>query len=222
MKTNNNYSFRMDLSSMPTDILPIISKHLLFSDYKFKLNKIFRKNNDDNLLKFFFGDDKKLFKYINTYTGNNYHIECKDIDFNPLVECVNNTYNINVKTIRLNYHPNRFIFSKIFISMNDLKFYDDSNNKIKLNKDNNDSDEEEMNDEYFIEDEKRKIIDNKIKEMKIAKQTFCSYFDLINTSYKNHTLICDNNDEIMVLPYKKALPTPFYLIEHNVKECLNV
>ena len=113
MKTNNNYSFRMDLSSMPADILPIISKHLLFSDYKFKLNKIFRKNNDDNLLKFFFGDEKKLFKYINTYVGNNYKIECKDIDLKPLVECVNNTYNINVKQIRLNYHPERFIFSKI-------------------------------------------------------------------------------------------------------------
>jgi hypothetical protein len=79
--------------------------------------------------------------------------------------------------------------------MNDFKFYDDSNNKIKLNKDNNDSDdEEEMNEEYFIEDEKRKIIDTKIKEMKIAKQIFCSYFDLINTAYKNHTLIYDYND----------------------------
>ena len=165
MKTNNNFSFRMDLSSMPADILPIISKHLLFSDYKFKLNKIFRKNNDDNLLKFFFGDDKKIFKYINTYIGNNYKIECKDIDLNPLVECVNNTYNINVKTIRLNYHTNSFIHSKIFISMNDFKFYDDSNNKIKLYKDNNDSDdEEEMNEEYFIEDEKRKIINKKIKK----------------------------------------------------------
>ena len=191
MKTNNNYSFRMDLSSMPADILPIISKHLLFSDYKFKLNKIFRKNNDDNLLKFFFGDDKKLFKYINTYIGNNYKIECKDIDLNPLVECVNNTYNVNVKTIRLNYHPNRFIFSKIFISMNDFKFYDDSNNKIKMNKDNNDSDEEEMNEEYFIEEEKRKIINTKIKEMKIAEKLFCSYFDLMNTTYKNHVLIDD-------------------------------
>ena len=198
MKTNINYSFRMDLSSMPADILPIISKHLLFSDYKFKLNKIFRKNNDDNLLKFFFGVDRKLFKYINTYVGNDYKIECKDIDLNPLVDCVNNTYNVNVKTIRLNYHPNRFNFCKIFISMNDFKFYDDSKTKIKLNKDNNDSDEEEMNEEYFIEDEKRKIIDKKIKEMKIAKQIFCSYFDLINTTYKNHTLIYDYNDEIMI------------------------
>ena len=182
----------MDLSSMPADILPIISKHLLFSDYKFKLNKIFRKNNDDNLLKFFFGDDKKLFKYINTYIGNNYKIECKDIDFNPLVECVNNTYNINVKQIRLIYHTNSFIYSKIFISINDFKFYDDSNNKIKLFKDNNDSDdEEEMNEEYFIEDEKRKIINNKIKEMKIAETLFRSYFDLTNTTYKNHALIDD-------------------------------
>ena len=67
MKTNNNYSFRMDLSSMPADILPIIGKHLILSNYKYKLNKIFRKNNDDNLLKFFFGVDRKLFKYINTY-----------------------------------------------------------------------------------------------------------------------------------------------------------
>ena len=191
MKTNNNYSFRMDLSSMPADILPIIGKHLILSNYKYKLNKIFRKNNDDNLLKFFFGVDRKLFKYINTYVGNDYKIECKDIDLNPLVDCVNNTYNVNVKTIRLNYHPNRFNFCKIFISMNDFKFYDDSKTKIKLNKDNNDSDEEEMNEEYFIEDEKRKIINKKIKEMKIAEKLFCSYFDLMNTTYKNHVLIDD-------------------------------
>ena len=156
MKTNNNYSFRMDLSSMPADILPIIGKHLILSNYKYKLNKIFRKNNDDNLFKFFFGVDRKLFKYINTYVGNDYKIECKDIDLNPLVDCVNNTYNVNVKTIRLNYHPNRFNFCKIFISMNDFKFYDDSKTKIKLNKDNNDSDEEEMNEEYLLKRKKEK------------------------------------------------------------------
>jgi hypothetical protein len=55
-----------------------------------------------------------------------------------------------------------------------------------------------MNEECFIEEEKRKIIYNKIKEMNIAKQIFCSYFDLINTTYKTHKLICDYDDEIMI------------------------
>ncbi len=43
----------MDLSVMHTDIISIIGKHLLSRDNKFRFNKIFRKNNDNNLLKFF-------------------------------------------------------------------------------------------------------------------------------------------------------------------------
>ena len=49
----NNNSLRINLSAIP-DVIPIISNHLLSYDEKFRFNKIFRKNHDDQLLKFFF------------------------------------------------------------------------------------------------------------------------------------------------------------------------
>ena len=106
MENKNKFLVKMDLSNMPSDIMPVIGKHLLSYDNKFKFNKIFRKKQDNKLLKFFFGEDTKLFKFINNYIGNDYIIECKDIDLNPLMKCINNTYNLNVKKIRLLYNPN--------------------------------------------------------------------------------------------------------------------
>ena len=100
MENKNNFLVKMDLSCMPTDIIPFIGKHLLTYDNKFKFNKIFKKKQDIALLKFFFGEDDKLFKFINNYIGNKYKIECKDINLNPLMECINNTYNLNIKKIR--------------------------------------------------------------------------------------------------------------------------
>ena len=48
MELKNNKLFRMDLSILPADIIPIIGKYLLMGYYdKFKFNKIFRKKNDN-------------------------------------------------------------------------------------------------------------------------------------------------------------------------------
>ena len=52
MENNNTNCFkmRMDLSAIPEDIMPIIARYLLKFDNTYKLNKIFRKSNDNNLL----------------------------------------------------------------------------------------------------------------------------------------------------------------------------
>ncbi len=65
MENKKKLSFRMDLSKMPADIISYTSKYLLMSsnDDKFKINKIFRKKNDNNLLKFFFCLDGDIFRY---------------------------------------------------------------------------------------------------------------------------------------------------------------
>ena len=154
----------MNLSCMPTDIIPFIGKHLLTYDNKFKFNKIFKKKQDNALLKFFFGEDDKLFKFINNYIGNKYKIECKDINLNPLMECINNTYNLNIKKIRLLYHPNYIGW----IKHEDFKYYNEDGKRIKyINNYGSDSDEEEMDENYY----NRKIISDKINEMQIKNKT---------------------------------------------------
>ena len=168
MENKNNFLVKMDLSCMPTDIIPFIGKHLLTYDNKFKFNKIFKKKQDIALLKFFFGEDDKLFKFINNYIGNKYKIECKDINLNPLMECINNTYNLNIKKIRLLYHPNYIGW----ITHEDFKYYNEDGKRIKLNKVKyivnygSDSDEEEMDENYY----NRKIISDKINEMQIKNK----------------------------------------------------
>ena len=53
MELKNNKTFRMDLSILPEDIIPNIGKYLLMGyNDKYKFNKIFKKKNDSNLLKF--------------------------------------------------------------------------------------------------------------------------------------------------------------------------
>ncbi len=53
MESIQNKLFRMDLSVISADIISIIGKYLLMGNNdKVKFNKIFRKNNDNNLLKF--------------------------------------------------------------------------------------------------------------------------------------------------------------------------
>jgi len=185
MKTNNNIH-RMDLSNMPIDIISVIGKHLLSYDNKFRFNKIFRKKQDNKLLKFFFGEDVKLFKFINNYIGNYYKIECKDIDLNPLLQYINDTYNLNIKKIRLLYHP----IYNIWITLENFKFYDENDKRIRLNVDNDDSDKEEM-------DEKHKQIFDKIQEMKIENSITKFHNDFY--SYKmekirTHLLYDSDND----------------------------
>ena len=168
MENKNKFLVKMDLSNMPTDIMPVIGKHLLSYDNKFKFNKIFRKKQDNKLLKFFFGEDTKLFKFINNYIGNDYIIECKDIDLNPLMKCINNTYNLNVKKIRLLYNPK----SVGWITPESFKYY-----------------EEEIDENYYNKMDKKKIIFNKIKKMKIENKIINSHLDSYAYEMERQTYI---------------------------------
>ena len=62
MENKNNFLVKMDLSCMPTDIIPFIGKHLLTYDNKFKFNKIFKKKQDIALLNSFL---VKMTNYLN-------------------------------------------------------------------------------------------------------------------------------------------------------------
>ncbi len=66
----------MDLSAIPEDVIPIIAKYLLKFDITYKFDKIFRKKNDNNLLKYFFGNDENIFRYVNNFISYDYKIEC--------------------------------------------------------------------------------------------------------------------------------------------------
>ena len=98
MEHFNNKLFRMDLSIMPADIISVIGKYLLIGNNdKFKFNKIFRKKNDNKLLKFFFGLDGDIFRYVNNYIGLYNDIECKEIYIQPLIDCINSVCNTKIK-----------------------------------------------------------------------------------------------------------------------------
>ena len=186
MENKNKFLVKVDLSNMPTDIMPVIGKHLLSYDNKFKFNKIFRKKQDNKLLKFFFGEDTKLFKFINNYIGNDYIIECKDIDLNPLMKCINNTYDLNVKKIRLLYNPK----SVGWITPESFKYYDENDKRIKLNDTNDNSDdEEEIDENYYNKMDKKKIIFNKIKKMKIENKIINSHLDFYDYEMERQTYI---------------------------------
>ncbi len=60
----NLFKMRIDLSAIPEDIIPVIAKYLLKFDITYKFNKIFRKKNDNNLLKYFCGNDENIFRSI--------------------------------------------------------------------------------------------------------------------------------------------------------------
>jgi hypothetical protein len=131
---NNNKLFRMDLSIIPADVISVIGKYLLIGNNdKYKFNKIFRKKNDNNLLKFFFGLDGDIFRYVNNYIGDHHDIECKEIYVQPLIDCINSCCNTKVKKIRVMYNP--YIFfkhsPKLYLTDN-FKFYDKDNKKINI------------------------------------------------------------------------------------------
>ena len=125
----------MDLSILPADIIPIIGKYLLMGYYdKFKFNKIFKEKNDNKLLKFFFGLDGNIFRYVNNYIGDHHDIECKEIYIQPLIDCINSICNTKIKKIRVIYHPYIFMFrhnSELYFK-NNFKFYDKDNKKINI------------------------------------------------------------------------------------------
>ena len=98
MELKNNKLFRMDLSILPADIIPIIGKYLLMGYYdNFKFNKIFKEKNDNKLLKFFFGLDGDIFRYVNNYIGDHHDIECEEIYIQPLIDCINSICNTKIK-----------------------------------------------------------------------------------------------------------------------------
>ena len=134
MEHFNNKLFRMDLSIIPADIISVIGKYLLIGNNdKFKFNKIFRKKNDNKLLKFFFGLDENVFRYVNNYIGIWYKIECKEIYIKPLMDCINSTCNTQIKRIRLFYTPFDYFSKNTSLYINDnFKFYDKDNNRIDV------------------------------------------------------------------------------------------
>ena len=81
-KNMNLYKMRIDLSAIPEDIIPIIAKYLLKVDNTYKFNKIFRKRNDNKLLKYFFGNDENIFRYVNNFISYNYKLNVKRLIFN--------------------------------------------------------------------------------------------------------------------------------------------
>ena len=126
--------FRMDLSIIPVDVISVIGKYLLIGNNdKYKFNKIFRKRNDNKLLKFFFGLDGDIFRYVNNYIGDHHDIECKEIYVQPLIDYFNSVCNTKIKKIRVMYNP--YIFfqhkPKLFLTDN-FKFYDKDNKKINI------------------------------------------------------------------------------------------
>ena len=134
MESINNKLFKMDLSIMPADVISIIGKYLLMgNDDNFKFNKIFRKKNDNDLLKFFFGLDENVFRYVNNYIGIWYKIECKEIYIKPLMDCINSTCNTQIKRIRLFYTPFDYFNKNTSLTIsNCFKFYDKNNNRIDV------------------------------------------------------------------------------------------
>ena len=93
----------MDLSAIPEDIIPIIAKYLLKFDEKYRFNKIFRKKNDNNLLKYFFGNDENIFRYVNNFISYDYNIECKEINILPLMDYINECFNTKITKIKILY-----------------------------------------------------------------------------------------------------------------------
>ena len=112
---NNNincFKMRMNLSAIPEDILPIIARYLLKFDNTYKFNKIFRKNNDNNLLKYFFGNDENIFRYVNNFISYDYKIECKEINIQPIMDYVNECFNTKITKIKLFYSLDDFMMVK--------------------------------------------------------------------------------------------------------------
>ena len=133
---NNNINLlkmRIDLSAIPEDIIPIIAKYLLEFDITYKFNKIFRKRNDNKLLKYFFGNDENIFRYVNNFISYNYKIECKEINIQPIMDYVNECFNTKITKIKLLYSLDDFCDGKISVCLYDnFKFYDKDNKKINI------------------------------------------------------------------------------------------
>jgi len=181
---NNNincFKMRMNLSAIPEDILPIIARYLLKFDNTYKFNKIFRKNNDNNLLKYFFGNDENIFRYVNNFISYDYQIECKEINIEPIMDYINECFNTKITKIKLFYSLDDFFNGELGVCLYDnFKFYDEDNNKINIL--------EVMSDYETNKKTRHKqyLISRLIDKMKIDKQ-LTEYDHKIKSTFSKHT-----------------------------------
>jgi hypothetical protein len=133
---NNNinlFKMRIDLSAIPEDIMPTIAKYLLKVDNTYKFNKIFRKRNDNKLLKYFFGNDENIFRYVNNFISYDYKIECKEINIEPIMDYINECFNTKITKIKILYSLDDIYGEYVCVSLYDnFKFYDKNNIKINI------------------------------------------------------------------------------------------
>ena len=181
---NNNincFKMRMNLSAIPEDILPIIARYLLKFDNTYKFNKIFRKNNDNNLLKYFFGNDENIFRYVNNFISYDYQIECKEINIEPIMDYINECFNTKITKIKLFYSLDDFFNGELGVCLYDnFKFYDEDNNKINILEVMSDyeTNKQTRNKKYMIS----RLID----KMNIDKQ-LTEYDHKIKSTFSKHT-----------------------------------
>ena len=181
---NNNincFKMRMDLSAIPEDIIPIIARYLLKFDNTYKFNKIFRKNNDNNLLKYFFGNDENIFRYVNNFISYDYKIECKEINIEPIMDYINECFNTKITKIKLFYSLDDFFNGELGVCLYDnFKFYDKDNNKINILEVMSDyeTNKQTRNKKYMIS----RLID----KMNIEKQ-LTEYDHKIKSTFFKHT-----------------------------------
>ena len=171
----------MNLSAIPEDILPIIARYLLKFDNTYKFNKIFRKNNDNNLLKYFFGNDENIFRYVNNFISYDYQIECKEINIEPIMDCINECFNTKITKIKLFYSLDDFFNGELGVCLYDnFKFYDEDNNKINILEVMSDyeTNKQTRNKKYMIS----RLID----KMNIDKQ-LTEYDHKIKSTFFKHT-----------------------------------
>jgi hypothetical protein len=171
----------MNLSAIPEDILPIIARYLLKFDNTYKFNKIFRKNNDNNLLKYFFGNDENIFRYVNNFISYDYQIECKEINIEPIMDYINECFNTKITKIKLFYSLDDFFNGELGVCLYDnFKFYDEDNNKINIL--------EVMSDYETNKKTRHKqyLISRLIDKMKIDKQ-LTEYDHKIKSTFSKHT-----------------------------------
>jgi hypothetical protein len=162
-------------------LIPIIAKYLLKFDIKRRFNKIFRKRNDNKLLKYFFGNDENIFRYVNNFISYDYQIECKEINIEPIMDYINECFNTKITKIKLFYSLDDFFNGELGVCLYDnFKFYDKDNNKINILEVMSDyeTNKQTRNKKYMIS----RLID----KMNIDKQ-LTEYDHKIKSTFFKHT-----------------------------------
>ena len=150
-------------------------------DNTYKFNKIFRKRNDNKLLKYFFGNDENIFRYVNNFISYDYQIECKEINIEPIMDYINDCFNTKITKIKLFYSLDDFFNGELGVCLYDnFKFYDKDNNKINILEVMSDyeTNKQTRNKKYMIS----RLID----KMNIEKQ-LTEYDHKIKSTFFKHT-----------------------------------